>query len=204
MLDHRPEPKILGGTSDRLQAADAFSMPRTGKQLRRSPRRHVRLPVLVRYCDRGGTAHEENAETGVVGAYGALLFLAHSVAVGQSIEIVSLRSWETTLARVVWAGGFSEDGRVRVGIDLAQPSYSFWGVWIVNLTEFFVGLAASLGAVVMGLVIFGEAVSSVQKAEYILATWSVFVGAGFWAFPVVWTLSLTRWRRYHPENAPTP
>lgn len=204
MTDHRPELKLLDGTSDRLQAADAFSMPRAGKQHRRSPRRHVRLPVLVRYCDRRGTAHEEKTETSVVGAYGALLFLAHPVAVGQSIEIVSLRSWETTLARVVWDGEFSEDGRVRVGIELAQPSYSFWGVWIVNLTEFFVGLAASLGAVVMALAIFGEAVSSVQKAEYIPASWSVFVGAGFWAFPVVWILSLTCWRRYHPEDAPTP
>ena len=195
MTDQRHEPKILDETSDHSQAADALSMPRTGKQHRRSPRRHVRLPVLVRYCDRRGTAHEEKAETSVVGAYGALLFLARPVAVGQSIEIVSLRSWETTLARVVWAGGFSEDGRVRVGIELAQPSYSFWGVWIVNLTEFFVGLAASLGAVVLGLVIFGEAVSSVQKAEYIQATGSVFVGAGFWAFPVVWILLRTCWRR---------
>ncbi len=86
----------------------------------------------------------------------------------------------------------------------SQPSYSLWRVWIVNLTEFFVGLAASLGTVVLALVIFGEAVSSVQKSEYIQATGSVFVGAVSLAIPVVWILSLTCWRRYHPEDAPTP
>ncbi len=88
--------------------------------------------------------------------------------------------------------------------DYSQPSYSLWRVWIINLTEFFVGLAASLGAVVMALAIFGEAVSSVQKAEYILATWTVFVGAVSLAFPVAWILSLTCGRRYHHKWPPPP
>lgn len=154
-------------------------MKMAGREKRRSVRRRVAIPILVKYTDTGNIVREEETETGVVGAYGALVLLSRPVAAGQSVQVMNLRNGLVTVARIVTHVGFAEDGRVRVGLELRYPNYRFWHVWLVNLTFGLVWMVLVLGLALMGLFLVQAAVSTFDEGSYFLGIVGLVVAIGF-------------------------
>jgi hypothetical protein len=99
---------------------------------RRSVRVYVKLPVTVVWTNRAGMRVREPAETQAISRHGALLrvllSLRTGIPVGTDVELHRPGTADKAAARVVWASEPRPDGAVLVGVELAQPSDTFWGV----------------------------------------------------------------------------
>lgn len=100
--------------------------PRT-KELRRSNRFPVVVPVQAKWQEGGGRTIVENAQAREVNAQGGLLDMKTFPSVGSQLELTNLISNETYLARVV-AIRRKESRVIGVAIELLIPSETFWGV----------------------------------------------------------------------------
>ena len=102
----------------------------TGKELRRSQRVLMAIPVSVAWPGRSGDRVEEQAVTEILNAHGALLRMSASVAVGTEVELTHGHTKKATRAVVVYIEEPEKGKPVGVGLELDAPSHQFWGISI--------------------------------------------------------------------------
>ena len=102
------------------------ALPRS-KELRRSNRFPVIVPVQAKWQEAGGRTMVENAQAREVNTQGGLLDMKTFPSVGSQLELTNLISNETYRARVV-AIRRKESRVTGVAIELLVPSETFWGV----------------------------------------------------------------------------
>jgi hypothetical protein len=88
------------------------------------------VPVDVAWVKQGGVRVKESAETEEVNAHGALLRMSAPLSLKALIVLTHRITNKSTPARVVRTGTPQEDGKVRVAVELEEPSETFWGVSI--------------------------------------------------------------------------
>ena len=96
-------------------------------QLRRSQRVCLRLPILVLRERPGNNVAQEETQTLIVNAHGALIQLALTVEMGQLLGIKNRQTMEQLVCRVVHLGS-DQLGKKEVGIEFESPSPRFWRI----------------------------------------------------------------------------
>jgi len=95
---------------------------------RRSQRVVLSLRVHVRTEDASKDASfEEETQTLVVNAHGALVAIAGKVVKGQKLRLTNVSTQEQELCRVVYLGG-AADNKTQVGVEFLTPSPDFWHI----------------------------------------------------------------------------
>ncbi len=74
-----------------------------------------------------GKPFEEETQTLVVNAHGALILLGNSLARGKVLTITNKATKEKLACRVAYLGP-TQGGRTQVGIEFTEPSPNFWQV----------------------------------------------------------------------------
>jgi hypothetical protein len=104
---------------------------------RRSQRVIVSVPITV--SSEGGNrdaAFEEETQTLVVNAHGAMVALAAKVVKGQTLRIKNRATQEEELCKVAYLGP-AAGGKGQVGVDFTSSSPDFWRIafppedWVV-------------------------------------------------------------------------
>jgi hypothetical protein len=104
---------------------------------RRSQRVIVGVPVTV--SNEGGSrdgAFQEETQTLVVNAHGAMIAIAAKVAKGQMVRLKNRVTQEEQVCKVVYLGPTS-GGKVQVGVDFTSKAPDFWRIafppedWVV-------------------------------------------------------------------------
>ncbi len=104
---------------------------------RRSQRVIVSVPVTI--SSEGGsrdTTFQEEAQTLVVNAHGAMVALAAKVAKGQTLRVKNRATQEEQACKVVYLGPVS-GGKAQVGVDFTSNAPDFWRIafpaedWVV-------------------------------------------------------------------------
>src|ERR1700739_2695145 len=88
---------------------------------RRSTRSPIRMVVIV--CGDAGRFQEHTC-TSSLNAHGALVALAASVTIGQSLVFQNPENWAERYCRVVRLG-LSREGRTEVGVEFTEPVPDF-------------------------------------------------------------------------------
>ena len=97
-------------------------------ELRRSQRVSLVVPMDVSWTGRGGADHRKQAETVQVNDYGAMLRMKTPPSVSTEVKLVRRGRKKTARARVIRVSFRGQDGLKRFAVELAVPSYTFWGV----------------------------------------------------------------------------
>jgi|SRR5579872_1941764 len=94
---------------------------------RRSQRVIVSVPVTV--SNEGGKdpAFQEDTQTLVVNAHGAMVALAARVVKGQTLRLKNRATQQDLTCKVVYMGP-ATGGKIQVGIDFTTPSPDFWRI----------------------------------------------------------------------------
>jgi hypothetical protein len=95
---------------------------------RRSERYPVVVPVKVKWSEPSGAGVIEFAEAKEVNMHGGLVEMKGRPAIGSDIELTSLASTKTAIARVVSLRPSKESEVLGVAVELLTPSETFWGV----------------------------------------------------------------------------
>ena len=96
---------------------------------RRSQRLYIQIQVRVEWRLENNTAFNEETETFVVNAHGALVRLDAVPPLGHKIILQNASTNETEEAIVVFASKTpAKDGKFNVGIEFIKPNASFWHV----------------------------------------------------------------------------
>jgi hypothetical protein len=108
---------------------------------RRSQRVLVSVPITV--SNEGGSrdaAFQEETQTLVVNAHGAMVALAAKVVKGQTLRMKNRATQEEQSCKVVYLGPLS-GGKAQVGVDFTSSSPDFWRIafppedWVVPAPE---------------------------------------------------------------------
>ncbi len=94
---------------------------------RKSQRKALFLPVEVAWVHPDGTPVKESGVTEEVSAHGAVLRMKTRPPMSVDIDLTNTHTGKSSSARVVRVRP-SVDGQVRIAIELAEPSYLFWGL----------------------------------------------------------------------------
>ena len=94
---------------------------------RRGKRMNSRVPVTIESQPTAGPPIREDAITRVLGPYGCLLVLPHSLELNQRVNLTNRNSRQTCSAIVVWSGKQRAEGW-ELGIELLDPAMDFWGI----------------------------------------------------------------------------
>ena len=94
---------------------------------RKSQSKAIFLQVEVAWVHRDGTRTKENGVTEVVSAHGAVLRIKARPSMSVEIELTNTHTGKSTKARIVGVRP-SVGGQKRVAVELAEPSYVFWGL----------------------------------------------------------------------------
>jgi hypothetical protein len=95
---------------------------------RRSQRVIVNVPIIV--SSEGGNrdaAFQEETQTLVVNAHGAMIALAAKVVKGQTVRIKNRATQEDHACKVVYLGPVSS-GKAQVGVDFTSSAPDFWRI----------------------------------------------------------------------------
>ena len=95
---------------------------------RRSQRVIVNVPITV--SNEGGNreaAFQEETQTLVVNAHGAMIALAAKVVKGQTVRVKNRATQEDLTCKVVYLGPVAS-GKAQVGVDFTSPSPDFWRI----------------------------------------------------------------------------
>ena len=92
---------------------------------RRSPRRLLDVPLIVRGETAENQPFQEETFTISVSAHGALVLLAHRVALGQTVVLTEPKSHRELQGRVSRLGSLY-GGLAQVAVEFAQPVPEFW------------------------------------------------------------------------------
>ena len=96
-----------------------------GEERRRSRRSPKEVRIIVRGESAGEGGFEEKTFARSVSAHGALLLLARSVRIGETLFVKDPRTQKEVEGRVV-RSGVSEKGFPLVAVEFAQPAPRFW------------------------------------------------------------------------------
>jgi hypothetical protein len=94
---------------------------------RRSSRVFARMHVRAGGRDSHGHRFTKQAETIVINAHGALLYLDAEMEMGALLTLCSPATEEEQESRVVYVGGASDRG-LRLGLEFVTPAPHFWGI----------------------------------------------------------------------------
>lgn len=95
---------------------------------RRSQRVIISLPVAVRAGESTENgSFQEQTNTLVVNAHGALIALAQKVENGQNLRLTNCSSREEQPCRVVYVGQAAGD-KTQIGVEFQNPSPEFWHI----------------------------------------------------------------------------
>jgi hypothetical protein len=97
---------------------------------RRSDRVFLVVPVEVAWMRQDGTKLKESAKTEVVSAHGALLCMDAHLPLKTQVVVTHRVTQRSSPARVVGTQPAEADGKLRVAVELDEPSEAFWGVSI--------------------------------------------------------------------------
>ncbi len=100
----------------------------SGAERRRSARVRLAVPLKATWTNEQGGRISEYAETEVLNAQGGLLCMKTGQPIAMEIQLTNQQTQETARARVV---GFRESrpkGVLRVAVEFASASQTFWGV----------------------------------------------------------------------------
>jgi hypothetical protein len=98
------------------------------KGRRRSLRVMLSVTVSVRGKNPDGKAFEEETNTLVVNAHGALIHLRSDVKADQRITLTHKRTQEARQCRIVYVGTTMQGGKAQVGIEFEKASPKFWQI----------------------------------------------------------------------------
>lgn len=101
--------------------------PAMGSSQRRSQRIFARVPIVIRGEGNPELPLQEETQTLVINAHGALVLLATKVTQGQKLFVKHKRTQEEQECRVVYMGP-AEGGKTQVGIEFAVANPGFWHV----------------------------------------------------------------------------
>lgn len=101
-----------------------------GPERRRSQRVLIVIPVKVQWAQADGTRTEEDAQTEIVNAHGALLRMKVPPFESAKLELKRPAAGSSSQARVVKVHPHRPDGLARVAVELASPGQAFWGISI--------------------------------------------------------------------------
>lgn len=101
--------------------------PKTDPKQRRSQRLLLRISVIVRGSKGGKDPFEEETQTLVVNAHGALLLMSNEVKTGQELALKNRATQEEQNCKVVYMGPM-DNGKVQVGVEFTQPAPTFWHI----------------------------------------------------------------------------
>ena len=99
--------------------------PAAQLERRRSPRRILDVPLIVRGESAEQQHFEEETFTISVSAHGALVLLAARVSLGQTIVLVKPETQQAQEGRVSRLGSL-HGGLAQVAVEFAQPVPEFW------------------------------------------------------------------------------
>ncbi len=99
-----------------------------GKGRRRSQRVCLFIPLEMMWATKENAQIKEHAETEEVNAHGALLWVKKPPPAGTTVKLTHGHTGNSTLARVVAERNLRPTGYRQVSVELAVPSYTFWGV----------------------------------------------------------------------------
>jgi hypothetical protein len=85
------------------------------------------VTVLVQGTSQEEQNFEEETNTLVVNAHGALISLAAPVAPGQLLMITNRTTSESLACSVVYVGNM-EGGKAQIGVEFVNPSAEFWRI----------------------------------------------------------------------------
>jgi hypothetical protein len=102
----------------------ASSKPESAR--RRSQRVILSIPVTVSGETLQG-AFDEQTQTLVINAHGALVMLAAKISQGQKLALKSATSPEKQVCTVVFVGP-TLDGKTQFGLEFTQPAPHFWQI----------------------------------------------------------------------------
>jgi hypothetical protein len=94
---------------------------------RRSHRIMLAIPILVSGTRDDGRRFDEETQTVIVNAHGALILLKEELKPGQSVTLRHLKANEDCVCTVTDVGA-KHDTLREVGIELLEPSAKFWHV----------------------------------------------------------------------------
>jgi len=92
------------------------------------------VPVKIAWKSDGGHASHQ-VETEVVNAHGALLRMKAAPPSLSSVQLTHTKTGKSVHARVLNVTPPRDDGYMRMAVELAVPSYDFWGVVIPPATR---------------------------------------------------------------------
>jgi hypothetical protein len=118
----RPAPSTPGKAKHSVTKTPALG----GGNRRRGERLNSRVPVAVEWSSSGERRRGE-ARTRVIGPYGCLVVLRHSLEVQQQVHVTNLVNKLSNPARIVWRGHEGAEGW-ELGIELLDPEMGFWGL----------------------------------------------------------------------------
>lgn len=99
--------------------------PATQQERRRSPRRLLDVPLIVRGESAENHPFREETFTISVSAHGALVLLAAKVALGQTLVLVKPETRQEQEGRVSRLGA-PYGGLAQVAVEFSQPVPEFW------------------------------------------------------------------------------
>ncbi len=99
-----------------------------GVNRRRSQRVYLLIPLEVSWTTLENVQVKEPAETEEVNAHGALLWVKTPLPAGTRVKLTHGHTGNSTIARVVAERILRPTGHRQVSVELAVPSYTFWGV----------------------------------------------------------------------------
>lgn len=85
------------------------------------------VAVKVRCTLASGKGFEEDTQTLVVNAHGALVLLKNAVTQGQLLTVVHVATKEQLPCRVAYVGPIQE-AKTQVGLEFTQPAPAFWQI----------------------------------------------------------------------------
>ena len=99
------------------------------RERRRGSRLNSTVPVAIEWEDTEGKTVRAEAQTRMVGPYGCLVILPHSLSLDQKVRLTNLATQQTAGASLVWKGKERVEGW-EWGIELVEYQHDFWGLEI--------------------------------------------------------------------------
>ncbi len=99
-----------------------------GGQRRRSQRVHLLVPLEMAWTTKENEQIKEHGETEEVNAHGALLWVKNCPSPRTPVKLTHGHTGNSTMARVISERNLRPTGYRQVAVELAVPSYAFWGI----------------------------------------------------------------------------
>ncbi len=169
-------------------------------QRRRGVRIVLSLPVKVAWVTKEGERVSRNAETEVVSAYGATLWMKTPPPNSTEVELTHGRARKSVRARVLRAHPPEKNQTPRIAVELKAPSESFWGTNYrlekasLELRQLELAIPAeNIDSRVLNE--FRQAVNYLRQASWVMHQWIELQAKGHDPYGVLSALTTERVKR---------